>query len=243
MHCSLRIATAVVSLIALAGSSKAALILDDHFTGNSGGVPANWAVPSNVNSGTVVESGTEVSMSAASEDGIAIVSDASYSPQGVQTTVVVTATIDADAHAIFGIVDGSPVGQFLIADLGGDGSVRVAAANSFAGEPPQYLGSNIPSFTGGTLQVTLVFDSDSFSLSTDFGSYTTGDILYASVPLTGFSFSGLGTSMHPALSAGGTAGSAAFDRITLTTAVPEPETAMLTLIGAAAGARFLRRRR
>ena len=75
-------------IIAFASQTLVAgVIVDDHFTGNSGGVPADWNVVANI--GSIVESGTAVILTDTTHRSTAIGSKKIYNPQITTTTAVV----------------------------------------------------------------------------------------------------------------------------------------------------------
>jgi hypothetical protein len=205
--------------------APATTVFDDHFTGNSGGIPAGWHYfwgP-----GTAVESGTVVTLN----DDIMIASDAAIDPRG--ETVVLTmelASTNADDGVWFAVTTptnsaGIACGIHLM-----DGMIEMGANDPGGGEQSYILGY-LDGYSGGAIRVTITLESATFSVSTDSPPFSSGSIAYATAFPT-FTPEVLGSAVNVFLAndvvaQGG--GSSAVDRVTVD--VQEPSAVESTTFG------------
>ena len=165
-----RAGLALIFLVAVdLQSASATMVFDDHFTGNSGGIPANWT-----GQGTIVESGTTVTLHGFAYMG----TTQTFDPQG--GTLTVTAEIvgtNYRAHA--GIVDpATRLNQFEFKITVPDGSVDVHVKDGDSGEQ-EYLAGYLSEYTGGPIRLTAVLTATTFTISTDSPPFSTGPVDYA----------------------------------------------------------------
>ena len=222
---------AFMAALTLTGSGlsiQAATVIDDHFSGNSGGTPANW---SSLGGGTVVESTTTVTFTDTTSFGTGILSSSSYNPQSTTTTMVADLTGfsgTGEQQAFVSMV--SDTFNYFHAVIRNTGAVH-AYSDLGGGFVDHSLGT-ITGYSGGAVQMTVTMDGDSFSIQTDVGSFDTGDTLYSNTTLGFSSLAGMGTSVSPALIALGGDSKATFDRIVVSTEpIPEPSSLALITIG------------
>ena len=95
----------VMGLFFLATSSAAGQVIDDHFTGDSGGVPANWVRVSGLDTGSIVEAGTLVTITGTLADDAptGLRSEPAFDLSLATSPIVATFTIDS-----FGGTDPEP---------------------------------------------------------------------------------------------------------------------------------------
>lgn len=190
----------VLTFSALAVGSPTAwatVVFDDHFTGDSGGIPTGWSQI--YGTGTAVESGTTVTLNG----GIIIATDSVFDPnEGVVTLT----------HLL--------LVEFHPSDL------RLAvSASSTGGESWQsYEATTLTGYAHGPLRLTLDLRATSFSVSSDSPPFSSGFIAY-STAFPGFTRVDLGDTCNLVISHDPSAGlgSSSIDRATLEV---EPETAV-----------------
>jgi len=204
-------------------AAVARVIIDDDFTGNSGGVPAGWSVL--VDNGAVVESGSTVSVTGGTGDNVTAIGSttAAFNPQGGETTFTIEIDSLSDPGKVWAGLITSDFSSMFLVQLTEWGRISVSAG----GDNHEYVSS----YAGGAATMTFTIDSDSFRLTSDIDNYDSGDQLYSSA-LPGFALGDLGSSVFP-FSFGGEdpSGTFAIDRIAVTTTAPVPEPATMMLLG------------
>ncbi|MDA1018528.1 MAG: hypothetical protein O3A00_29230, partial [Planctomycetota bacterium] len=186
-------------LLILAGTANCGTIVDDHFTGNSGGVPAAWSVV--FGDGTSVESGTLLTITDSTSDPTVLSSSLFFDPQGTTTTItasISSLTAETGRSLSFGII-GSNNSIFLVG-LGVDGNLRLSA-DPDAFNPPnsEELTLAASGIATSSIDITLVFDADSFQVTTS-GGFDSTDTAFT---FTNFTPSDLGTSVRGLIVNGG----------------------------------------
>lgn len=200
-------------------SASAAIVFDDHFDGNSGGVPVGWYLLVG-DAGSVVEAGTHVTLCG----DVAILSDAYVDPS--EGTVVLTIEVSA-TESEYGVGTGllEPLTwNRFVCDLSApDGQLEVGVADLDGGEE-HYIAGYLAGYTGGAIRLTLVLEPTTFSISTDSPPFSSGPIAYAAVFST-FTREDLGPAVNVALAndvlESGT-GCSSVDRITVDVDLPTP---------------------
>lgn len=158
-------------LLAIPQPVSATIVFDDHFTGNSGGIPADWW-----GQGVIVEAGTTVTL----HNFAFMATTPTIDPQaGIVTVTVDIVGTNYRAHA--GIVD--PVThqnqfEFKITLPNGDVDVRVKDAT---GGDQGYYAGRLTGYTGEPIRLTAVLTATTFTISTDSPAFSTGPIEYAVV--------------------------------------------------------------
>lgn len=220
-----------VTVALITPSLLAGIIVDDHFVGESSGVPANWVKV--VDNGTVVESGTLVAISDATGSATALQSTAIFNPQVTTTTIV--ANIESiggspTGNALIALTDNPFAGVYFDVAIGKLGEVQVIADLDGSDMDIASLGT-IAGYSGGAIEVTATLGFTNFSVQTDVGGLVF-DGTYTAAGITQFAnISGLGTLVSPTLATLGANTTVSYDRIQVTTsdaqggggaAVPEP---------------------
>ena len=170
-------------LLFLATTSTTAQVIDDHFTGDSGGIPATWMRLSGVDTGPIVEAGSVVTVTdtAGNDDGSGMVSTLAFDLSLATSPIVLTVSIDSltgsipEPKTFFGFANDPIPAAFVIRlerETPTMGSFRV----SYVGKGERELG--MVAYNGGAIDVTLTMDADSYSVTTNNG-FDSGDIAYA----------------------------------------------------------------
>lgn len=215
----------------------AATLVSDHFTGNSGGIPAGWTAVGETRPGTtIVESGTIVTLTDAR--GGAGPKFLMSSPFGGLDNFQLT----MDIASMNPLTAGEPE---AVSVLGGESgyvmltsfsyatkSFRVTVIGATFGSLLLSASPHIPSYAGGALSYTISGDADSFRIASATDSYDSGDILYSAIGASGFdSLSDFGNGMSflfgtesGGLTPDGTLAAVAFDRVQLTGTLTELHT-------------------
>jgi len=169
-------------------AASATIVFDDHFDGNSGGMPAGWHLL--IGPGTVVESGTTVLFT----NDVMIASDGVFDPtQGDVTLSAEITLLTGTSCGAMALVDAS-ITRLIWADLCVlDGKLRVVALDE-GGEQP-FIAGYLSGYEGGPIRMTLALGPVSFSLSTDDPPFSTGPIDYESAFPT-FTRDDLDTASH-----------------------------------------------
>jgi len=161
-------------LLAASQPASATIVFDDHFDGDSGGMPEGWSLL--FGPGTVVESGTTVTFAG----DVAIFSDAPFDPrQGEVTLAAEFALLTGTTGGVMGLVDATITHAIVALVHIPDGMLKIVAINE-EGEQHYYPGY-LSGYEGGPIRMTLALGPVSFSLSTDAPPFSTGPIDYASV--------------------------------------------------------------
>jgi hypothetical protein len=187
--------------------ATATIVFDDHFTGNSGGIPANWSRI--FGTGAVVEAGTTVTLG---DDLVAIGSDATIDPSSG------TVRIETDIVGVVGQVASGlivppefPVTFFICEIRLDDTRIEVTAGDAEGGMESHELG-HLVGYTGGPIRLTVILGPTSFSVSTDSPPFSSGAIDYTTA-LANFTRNDLGTAASVMLFDYENPGSSIIDRI------------------------------
>ena len=224
------------SLSCFCGSASALMIFSSDFTGGSGGVPAGWF--NATGAGSIVESGSDVSMSLASGTlPVVLANSSTFDPQAATLTTLDTevTSMVAEADAFLGFADG--LGGAFVFDLNFSGGNLIVSSNPVGpfdvptDNPPVTL-LTILGYGGGSFDLSVEVDSDSYRVSSATFGVDTGHRLYA-MDFPTYTNADLGSS---ALAIYGTSkiampfviGSSSLDSEPTggAPAVPEPSTAM-----------------
>ena len=174
--CHFLVAGLFLVLLSLATSqpASATIVFDDHFDGNSGGMPAGWHLL--FGPGTVVESGTTVLFT----NDVIIASDGVFDPTQGDVTLSVEITLLTGTSSGAIVLVNTSISRGIWADLCVmDGRLRVVALDE-GGEQP-FIAGYLSGYEGGPIRMTLALGPVSFSLSTDDPPFSTGPIDYTSV--------------------------------------------------------------
>ena len=210
----------LVSLSAAGSTTGAQVLFDDHFTGNSGGIPTGWSLGRGT--GSAVEAGTTVTL--IGELGIG--TDSTFDPnQGTDTlTISIAATDSPVAYLSTGFAASDLTHMLLLRFRPFDPGLEISASDTW-GETWQtrYL-THLAGYAYGPLTLTLVLGPSEFCVSSDSPAYSSGFIPY-STAFPAFTRSDLGNACHLALTHGGDpAGqwTSSIDRLRLATDSPTP---------------------
>jgi hypothetical protein len=209
----------VCLLLAAPQPVSATIVFDDHFDGESGGMPAGWFLA--FGTGSVVEWGTVVDLL---DSKVVIGSDSSVDPSvGTVSLVVQVAGASGAAGAGAGFFTSDLASHFgFLLDVS-DGQVYISAEDAEGGEQ-NYIAGYLSGYTGGPICVTLELGPTAFRISTDSPPFDSGSIQYADVFPT-FTRDDLGPAASLFLVNDvepGEWGSSSFDRITVDVGEPTP---------------------
>jgi hypothetical protein len=196
---------------------SATIVFDDHFEGNSGGMPAGWFLA--FGTGSVVESGTVVDLLY----GKVVISSDSVLDPSVGTVSIVLQIAGVAGTAMAGTGFGSENCHFGVLLQVTDGQVYIVSQDAEGGEQ-NYTAGYLNGYTGGALLVTLQMGPAAFRISTDSPLFDSGDILYTAVFPT-FTRADLGSAAQLFLVNDvepSETGSSSFDRLTVDVAAPTP---------------------
>lgn len=210
----------LVCLSAAGSTTGAEVLLDDHFTGNSGGIPAGWFFGHGT--GSAVEAGTTLTLTG--ELGIGTYS--TFDPnEGTDTlTISIAATDPPVAYLSTGFASSDLTHMLLLRLRPFGPSIEISASDT-GGETWQthYL-TDLAGYAYGPLTLTLVLGPSEFCVSSDSPAYSSGFIGY-SAAFPAFTRGDLGHACHLALTHGGDpAGqwTSSIDRLRLATDSPTP---------------------
>jgi hypothetical protein len=199
--------------------ASATIVFDDHFTGNSGGIPANWSRI--YGTGAVVEAGTTVTLG---EDEVVIGSDATIDPSSG------TVTIETDIAGVAGQVASGliippefPVTLFVCEIRSDDTRIEVTAGT--AGSFQSYELGHLVGYTGGPIRLTVTLGPTSFSVTTDSPAFSSGPIDYTAA-FDNFTRDDLGTAASVILFDYADPGSSIIDRILVDVEAATPAESM-----------------
>lgn len=182
--CWLTVQVMAWSLVLSPTASEATVLFDDHFEGNSGGVPANW---SGEGEGSIVEMGTTVTLN----DEYVIWTNENFDPCATDRTIIRNEVASTTNHTHVGLVDPAQLDNHIWVKLHAlDGKIEVKASDLISGEEEIDVGY-VSGYTGGAIQLTVVLESETFSISTDTPPFSSGPISYATV-FTSFTRTDLG---------------------------------------------------
>jgi hypothetical protein len=170
----------VCLLLAAPWPASATIVFDDHFTGDSGAMPANWYRI--WGTGAVVEAGTTVTLG---QDGVgedvAIGSDTTIDPSSgtvrIETDFVGIA--GQGASGLFVPPAGFPVTCFFCDIRLEDGRIEVGGITAEGDEWCDV--GHLVGYTGGPIQLTFILGPTWFSVSTDSPPFSSGPIDYSTV--------------------------------------------------------------
>lgn len=228
-----------MGMVLLSGVSvRATALLSNHFTGNSGGVPAGWSDVGDTSlASTVVESGTTVAITDTRGAG---------GPQFLVSPFfggIDDFQLNLDISLVTGAIQGQPE---IMAGLGGQsGYTFITKFNTVTktfgavvlgptmGSITLPGGPHLPSFSGRAFSYSISGDTDSFRITSPLDTYDSGDILFSAIGAAGFdSVHDLGSmvAMIMGTESGGsvpegTLATVAFDQVGLTGTLTESQTA------------------
>lgn len=175
-RCAPRIVACVWALSlpgVLPGLAVSGTILDDDFTGNSGGIPIGW---SGDGTGSIIESGTTVTL----HDDFAIWTNADFDVNQSGITTVRVAISPTTEHTSGGLIDFLQWDNHFWVKLHADGMIEVKASDLATGEE-EYVVGQVVGYTGGATWLTVNLSSDSFAVSTDVPSFSSGPLPYETI--------------------------------------------------------------
>lgn len=161
-HCLVTGLLLVPLWLAIPQPALATAVFDDHFTGDSGGMPVGWHLLFD-DPGGVAETGTNVSLCR----DVAILSDAFVDPS--QGTIVITTRIsgtDSEYGVRAGFYEPVSASYFLCALSPSDGQLEIVALDPEGGEQ-HYVAGYLDGYTGGAIQLTLVMEPTAFVITAD----------------------------------------------------------------------------
>jgi hypothetical protein len=194
----------------LAGSASAVIVFEDHFTGNSGGMPAGWSWFSTP--GTVTESGTTVTCT---EDA-GIWTDGTIDPsQGDVTIAVDVVGMTGRADGGWGFIVPSVEAYVWVGLRLADGRLQMGATDNGGSAEEHYQLGYLSGYVGAPIHLELVLGATSFSLSADSPPFFSGWIEYTAAFST-FTREDLGTAVRIVIGddvGEGEYGASIFDRV------------------------------
>jgi hypothetical protein len=167
-------------LIAAPQPALATIVFDDHFTGDSGGIPTNWYRI--WGTGTVIEAGTTVTLG---QDGVgddaSIGSDATIDPSSgtVRIETDFVGIVSQAGSGLFVPPAGFPVTCFICDIRLEDGRIEVGGITDEGDE--WYDVGHLVGYAGGPIQLTFILGPTWFSVSTDSPPFASGPIDYSTV--------------------------------------------------------------
>jgi len=167
-------------LIAAPRPVSATVVFDDHFTGDSCGIPANWYRI--WGTGTVIEAGTTVTLG---QDGVGddacIGSEATIDPSSgtVRIETDFVGIVSQGASGLFVPPAGLPVTCFMCDIRVEDGRIEVGGITDEGDE--WYDAGHLVGYAGGPIQLTFILGPTWFSVSTDSPAFASGPIDYSTV--------------------------------------------------------------
>ncbi len=192
--CVLGGALAVCLLASGPHAVLATVVFDDHFTGNSGGVPTGWT-----GEGNVTDAGTTVTL----VDDAWIWTDQTFDVNTGFITIT-TEFAGTDLRNVVVVIDPLDNWNHLfvyiwLPPMSGrePGLIDVRGSRAATGEEPYFAG-NLTGYTGGPIRLTVVLGPTTFSITTDSPAFATGPIPYASA-FTHFTRADLGSAAKLAL--------------------------------------------
>jgi hypothetical protein len=198
-------------LIAAPQPALATIVFDDHFTGDSGGIPTNWYRI--WGTGTVIEAGTTVTLG---QDGVgddaSIGSDATIDPSSgtVRIETDFVGIVSQAGSGLFVPPAGFPVTCFICDIRLEDGRIEVGGSN--AGGDDWYIVGHLVGYAGGPIRLAVILEPTWFSVSTDSPPFSSGPIDYTTAFAT-FTRDDLGTAASAALAVLGDPAYSIVDRI------------------------------
>lgn len=154
----------------------AAVVFDDHFDGDSGGIPEGWYLF--VGPGSAIEAGTTVTLYG---DIIIATIEMMDPSQGTITLTTAFAGMDATptGPADVGVAFANPdLGNVLGCDIQrSDGQLGVWGIDPEGGMQG-YIAGYLTGYSGGPITITLILAPATFSISTDSPPFSAGPIAY-----------------------------------------------------------------
>jgi len=199
-------------LAAAALPGRAAIVFDDHFDGDSGGVPEGWWIGHGLEE-DVVEAGTIVTL----YDWVSIHSASALDPSS--GTVTMLTQIDGtqpDGQPHAGLSNHETFSRSGLLLRAEDGEIVMHAADTEGG-PQVYTVGLVGGYAGGPILVTLILEAAAFRVLTDAPAFDSGWVDYSSAFPT-FTREDLGSAVHVYLMddvAPEQPGRSAFDRVTV----------------------------
>jgi len=194
-------------LLAAPQPVSATIVFDDHFDGNSGGMPAGWFLIGGT--GTVVEQGTTVTLGA--ELHVAIGSDATVDPSSGTVSIETDFVgIIGEALSGLGVLAEPPDTYFICGIRLEDGRIEVGGSNP--GGDDWYIVGHLVGYAGGPIRLTVILEPTWFSVSTDSPPFSSGPIDYTTAFAT-FTRDDLGAAASAVLAALGEPAYSIVDRI------------------------------
>lgn len=213
-------------LLAAPRPVSATIVFDDHFTGDSGGMPAGWFLIAGT--GAVVERGTTVTLGQEGVGGdVAIGSDAEVDPSS-GTVRIETDFAGIVGQGASGLIAGVgfpiPSPLFFCAIQLEDGRLEVNVGDTEGGFEWYDVGYLV-GYTGGPIRLTVILGPTWFRVSTDSPPFDSGPIEYTAVFST-FTREDLGSAAHALLFDYGDPGTTIVDRIFVDAEGPSPVKSM-----------------
>jgi len=185
---------------------SATIVFDDHFDGNSGGMPAGWYRIEGT--GDVVEAGTTVTLGGVH---VSIGSDATVDPSSGTVSIETDFVgITGEALSGLGVLAEVPDTYFICGIRLEDGRIEVGGSN--AGGDDWYIVGYLVGYAGGPIRLTVILEPTWFSVSTDSPPFSSGPIDYATVFAT-FTRDDLGAATSAVLAVLGDPAYSIVDRI------------------------------
>lgn len=193
-------------LLAAPRPVSATIVFEDHFDGNSGGMPAGWYRIEGT--GDVVEAGTTVTLGGVH---VAIGSDATVDPSSGTVSIETDFVgIIGEAMTGLGVRAEVPVTYFICGIRLEDGRIEVGGSN--AGGDDWYIVGHLVGYAGGPIRLTVILEPTWFSVSTDSPPFSSGPIDYTAAFAT-FTRDDLGTAASAVLAVLGDPAYSIVDRI------------------------------
>ncbi|MBP6875500.1 MAG: hypothetical protein KBD56_05475 [Candidatus Eisenbacteria bacterium] len=223
--CHCLVAGLFLMLLSLATSqpASATIVFDDHFDGESGGIPEGWSRFPGSGDGAIIESGTTVNM----YDDCAMIPDQVVDPSAGVTTLTVEITATNERTEVM-FLDSTDIWNHLFVKLwaqdgqeGDPGRIDISACVA-GGQEERYL-FYAPGYVGGATRLTIVLDEATFSISLSAPPFSTGPLRYDEF-FTNFTRTALGSAVWLALGNEnhGFSSFSSYDRITMDVASPTP---------------------
>ncbi len=204
----------LVCLSATGSTTGAQVLFDDHFTGNSGGIPTGWSLV--FGTGSAVEAGTTVTLTGIINVG----TDSAFDPnKGTDTLTISIAATDPRVTYLGTGFGASDLAHILLMEFHPWNLRLDISASDTGGETWQtHTLTYLTGYAYGPLTLTLVLGPNEFCVSSDSPAYSSGFIAY-STAFTAFTRTDLGDACHLGLGHGDDppGGTSKIDRLRLAT--------------------------